>query len=152
MSTTSYSKLLYNVGATLIGAMGTAHLIYTFYDCLAIKPKYFAPVNDKNIEMMKNEQVQLAENHKSNLWKAWLGFNISHSYGAMIFSFYSLYLYNKTELFNNKKHKSILYGINIFVSLSYTITSYLYWYKSPSIGLTAVTSCFAASYLLSYTE
>jgi hypothetical protein len=57
--------------------LGLIHLLYTFYG-----PKLLPRDRDLRTRM---EEVSPVITRETTMWKAWVGFNASHSYGAVLF-------------------------------------------------------------------
>ena len=148
MCTMNYSACLFNAGAGIIGFMGSGHMISTLYHCIAIKPTWYGPLNDATLAILQNERLGI-DWKNTNFWKAYLGFNLSHSLGAMMFSVYSIYLFNKTNLFKQQQRKNVMYGVTIGFAMSFLLISTKYWFYIPTTGAAISTSCFIGAYLLS---
>jgi len=71
-------KVLFVTGALIFGVLGTIHLIYTFFS------NKFDTIDPSVKEAMKNTSPILTK--ETTIWKAWVGFNASHSLGAMLFA------------------------------------------------------------------
>jgi hypothetical protein len=63
--------------AAIIMLLGLIHLLYTFYG-----PKLLPRDRDLKARM---EEVSPVITRETTMWKAWVGFNASHSYGAILF-------------------------------------------------------------------
>jgi hypothetical protein len=61
--------------------LGCAHLLYTFYT------NKFDARDEPVTSSMKNTSPVLTK--ETTMWKAWIGFNASHSLGAMLVAFYA---------------------------------------------------------------
>ena len=70
-------KILWLTGSAIFLILGTWHLWYTFFTTK------FNPRNKPVIEEMKNTSPELTR--RTTIWKAWIGFNGSHSAGAIFF-------------------------------------------------------------------
>lgn len=66
------------IGAAIFGILGTLHLIYTF-----LTPR-FDPRDSSLRSVMENTAPRLTR--ETTMWRAWVGFNASHSLGAMLFA------------------------------------------------------------------
>ena len=71
------SSILVCLSAFVIAALGIAHLVYTFRG-----PK-LAPRDPALTEAMKADSPGISD--ETTMWKAWVGFNASHSMGAILF-------------------------------------------------------------------
>ena len=71
-------QILIVVGAGIFGLLGTLHLIYTFWGTA------FEARDPSVTDAMKSSSIKLTPD--TSVWLAWVGFNASHSLGAMIFA------------------------------------------------------------------
>src|SRR6185436_10458110 len=74
-------QILLAVGGLVVLMMGTLHGVLTLRDVFT--PRAFTPTDDAVRLAMQGTRV--AFNRRLNLWKAWLGFNLSHSLGVVLF-------------------------------------------------------------------
>lgn len=82
------------------------------------------------------------------MWKAWIGFNASHSLGALLFAAVYGYLaaFELTFLLSS----TFLVCLSLAVLGSYLILARLYWFKAPFLGILVSTAMFTIGYLLAY--
>jgi hypothetical protein len=78
------AKYLWETGSVIITILATIHLYYTFFT------NKFSSRNEKMVEEMKTSFPILTQ--KTTMWKAWIGFNASHSSGAMFIGIINFYL------------------------------------------------------------
>lgn len=83
-------QVLIIIGASIFGVLGTIHLIYTFFT------NKFEAYDSAVTEAMKATSPILTR--ETTVWNAWIGFNASHSLGAMLFA--SIYVPLTTSYFN----------------------------------------------------
>ncbi|MES2048788.1 MAG: hypothetical protein V4447_10335 [Pseudomonadota bacterium] len=70
---------------------------------------------------------------QTTMWRAWIGFNASHSAGAMMFGLVYAYLAMfHFDLLGLSSFLSILGGLFIF---SFLVLARLYWFRIPLIGI-----------------
>jgi len=71
------AQILMASSAAILLALGSLHLFYTFHGT-KLTPREPA---------LKAEMVRVAPiiSRHTTMWKAWVGFNASHSFGAMLF-------------------------------------------------------------------
>lgn len=120
--------------------MGTLHLYLTYG---TIK---FQTRDAELTERMK--QVPLIMSKQTTVWKAWIGFNASHSMGAMIYGLIFAYLaaFHYTMLIGSAFLIFILLG----TSVCYVIMARHYWFSSPFRGLSAALTCLVCGVVLAY--
>lgn len=119
------SQILVASSAGIILMLGFVHLILTFRSD-ALSPK------DQKLHLkMKEEELVLTP--ETTIWKAWIGFNASHSLGAILFGivlgylviFYPSFLFGSWLL----QIVGLLY-LGAFLGLAKA-----YWFSSPFRGI-----------------
>lgn len=132
------AKILWAIGSIIITFLGSIHLYYTFFS------NKFSSKNVKMIEEMKSSSPILTK--ETTMWNAWIGFNASHSSGAMFIGIVNLYLV--------LKHFALMQSDPFFFILSiltlgfYTWLGKKYWFTIPYTGILITLVCFMLSYLL----
>lgn len=131
-------KYLWEIGSSVILLLGSAHLYFTFFT------NKFSSKNQRVIDEMANSHPILTKD--TTIWKAWIGFNASHSSGAIFFGGMNLYLaINHFSIFETAH---FFFIFNIVTVGFYLWLAKKYWFKSPFIGILIGFLCFTASYLL----
>ncbi len=125
-------QVLLIVGASIFGVLGTIHLVYTFY---SNKFNAFDPTVTK---AMKRTSPILTK--ETTIWDAWVGFNASHSLGAMLIAAF----YIPLALFNMDVIRETIWFsfLPVIIGLSYLALAKRYWFKIPFIGILISTVCF----------
>jgi hypothetical protein len=132
------AKILILAGASIFGLLGSVHLAYTFFT------GKFLPRDGALVDAMKATSPVLTR--QTSMWDAWIGFNASHSLGAIVFAAVYLLL--------AAKHMDILLQSKEFVLLgfaagiAYLCLAHTYWFRIPFIGIAIATSCFATAAVL----
>jgi hypothetical protein len=125
-------QILLLVGVSIFGVLGCVHLIYTFFT------DKFNAYDASVTEAMKGTSPVLTK--ETTVWKAWVGFNASHSLGAMLVAgFYLPLLIKHFELIQQSLWFSLL---PIVIGLSYLFLAKQYWFKIPFTGVLISTICF----------
>lgn len=131
--------ILFAAGGAIFAALGTLHLILTFRG-----PKLH-PHDDAVRTAMQATTMRITRD--TTLWNAWIGFNASHSLGAMVFGAFVLLL---------AFHGDFLRGAPAFAWLAFVnaaawlTVAQRYWFRIPRNGLALSTLCFfVAAVLLS---
>jgi hypothetical protein len=96
------------------------------------------------------QQSSLALDRTINLWKAWMGFNFSHSLGLVLFGAGFVYV----GLFAPAAFAAspLLQGCAVAVSAIYFVLALLFWFSKPAIGTGLGLACFVLATLLSAIE
>lgn len=93
-------------------------------------PRIFTPSDPALRQAM--EQSSIAIHPQTNLWQAWLGFNLSHSLGLIIFggAGIAIGLLN----FDMYARSILLQSCFLLIATIYLILSIKFWFVSPAIG------------------
>jgi len=117
-------SVLLTASVAIIGLLGLAHLILTLRG-----PKLLP--RDPSLKTAMQEAAPVITSH-TNIWRMWIGFNISHSMGALLFGL----VYGYLALF----HSEVIFGsvflqIVGFVMLAgFVILAKLYWFITPFVA------------------
>jgi hypothetical protein len=76
------SALLYALGGTIFILLGTLHGAYTLADIR--RPRRLVPADAAVTAAMRGTGLRLARGSTVTMWQAWVGFNLSHSLGAIV--------------------------------------------------------------------
>jgi hypothetical protein len=83
---------------------------------------------------------------ETTVWSAWIGFNASHSIGAMLVAGFYIPL---TTFYFSVVQQSVWFSVlPAMVGLSYLILAKQYWFKIPFIGILISTICFTGAAIL----
>jgi len=132
------AKYLWIIASCIYIILASLHLLYTFFT------NKFSVRDPAVEEGMKKTWPVLT--HKTTMWKAWIGFNGSHSGGGIFLGVINLYL----AVF----HFEFLSG-SIFILLFTCITSFFYlflgfkyWFSIPRNGILIASVCFTVATVL----
>ena len=115
-------NLLVTAGVSIIGLLGFAHLLLTF-----IGPRLL-PRDRSLVDAMRNVSPVITT--QTTIWKAWIGFNASHSMGAMLFGLVYGYLASGELLF----HSPFLQVVGFCMLAGFVVLAKLYWFITPLVG------------------
>lgn len=136
------AKYLWELGSLIITVLGTLHLYYTFFS------NKFLSRNEKvNTEMKSSFPILTKE---TTMWKAWIGFNASHSSGAIFIGIINFYL--AVRYFTVLQGDHFFFLFNILTIGFYAWLGKKYWFKIPFRGILITLICFVVSYILTFTE
>jgi len=111
--------------AAIILALGLAHLFYTF------KGHKLHPRDDALKQAM--QEVSPVLTRETTMWRAWIGFNASHSYGAILFGWVYGYLALRHPTFFFESYFMVLTGLVLLAG--YVVLGRLYWFSVPFRGI-----------------
>jgi hypothetical protein len=119
----------------LLGAAGiVVELLGIVHGALALRdtrnPTTFTPTDPQLLQAMKDST--LAIHPTSNLWRAWLGFNLSHSLGVSGFGAALLWL--STEQAKLFADSIGLRVACVAIAASYVALSKVFWFRNPLVG------------------
>lgn len=128
------ASLLIAASAAVIFALGLVHLLYTFRGT-KLHPRDAAL------------QAQMAAAHpvltrQTTMWKAWIGFNASHSCGALLFGavYGYLALAHGAFLFSSP----FLLALGALLLAGYIALGKMYWFSVPYRGILLASILYAA--------
>lgn len=124
-------------GAAVVGVLGTAHLLYTFFT------DKFDPSDTTTRTAMQASHPLLTR--RTTLWRAWIGFNASHSLGAILFA--AIYLILAISHIEFLRVSPALAWLAVLGSGCYLLLAARYWFRTPLIGFAISTACFVCAAL-----
>ncbi|MFM4702542.1 LIC_13387 family protein [Aeromonas bivalvium] len=135
------TKYLYIAGCIPFLVLGILHTAYTITDIFT--PKKLIPYQSDVMGLMKSSSLAITK--ETNMWRAWVGFNISHGIGMLFFSVTYLYL---STFYTSLLESSVFFmSAAPIISSLYLALSKKYWFRIPTIGSTIGLLCFVAGAL-----
>jgi hypothetical protein len=130
------SRILIGACAAIFLYLGSVHLEYTFFT------HKFSPREEQLETAMK--QVAPRISSETTMWKAWVGFHISHSMGALLFGLvYGYLVVCRWEVLQ----RSYFLGVTgLLMLLGYVVVARIFWFKAPLIGASAATLLYVAGF------
>jgi hypothetical protein len=127
------------LSASMMFALGVAHLVYTFWG-----PKLTPRDPALQISM---SQISPVISKQTTMWRAWVGFNVSHSMGAILFGlvFGFLALAHGQLLFRSP----FLLVVGLAMLGAYAVLGKIYWFSAPFTGICISLACYVAGIALS---
>jgi hypothetical protein len=134
-----WTKSLMAASAGILLVLGLIHLVYTFWG------PQLTPRDAALQAMMSNVSPVLSR--ETSMWKAWIGFNASHSMGLILFGLVYGYLPLAHEeiLFNSP----YLLLVGLAMVSGFVVLAKLYWFSIPFRGTYAALACYLASVAVS---
>ena len=92
--------------------------------------------------MARMHEVSPVLTRQTTMWKTWIGFNASHSYGALLFGavYGYLALFHSTFLFQSR----FLLGLGLVFLAGWLVLGKLYWFSVPFRGIALATALYVA--------
>jgi len=136
--------LLIVIGAVPFLLFGAGHGALTLRDLK--RPRAFTPTDPALREAM--QQSSLRFHRDWNLWRAWLGFNLTHSLGLIVFGAAFLHVgIFEPHLFASSL---LIQAVAVAVSAAYLVVSLQFFFSRPVIGSAIGLACFLAAAGLAY--
>jgi hypothetical protein len=122
--------------------LGGLHAVYTLIDIR--HPRRIVPDDPAVITAMQGSKIRLTRG-ESTMWQGWVGFNLSHSLGALMFGAacfvvavsLRVLVFSPWALF-------ALAG----VSSLYLLMAVQYWFRIPIVGTALATACLTGAWLI----
>ena len=129
------ASMLLAASAAVMLFLGCAHLLLTF------RGNAFDP-RDAALKA-RLQAVSPVITRQTSMWKAWVGFNASHSLGAMLFGLVYGYLAlaEPVVLFGS----AFLSGVGLAMLGGYVFLSRRYWFRVPFRGTALATALYVAA-------
>ena len=122
------------LSAGIIFVLGTIHLMYTFRG---------SRLTPREPELRKSmERVSPVISEQTTMWKAWVGFNASHSMGAMLFGL----VYGYLSVFETRLlfESAFLTTVGLVMLVGLFMLGRRYWFSIPFAGITLSLLCYLA--------
>ncbi len=132
------------LAATIFLSLGTLHGLLTLKDLK--NPKAFTPCDPELRNAM--QQSGIALHPAINLWDAWMGFNLTHSLGIVLFA--GAYLYVGMFAAPAFAQSVSLQACAIGVSAIYLVISLRFFFSKPAIGSALGLALFVIATVLAY--
>jgi hypothetical protein len=115
--------------AAIALVLGLLHLFYT-YNGTKLHPR------DEALKA-RMQEVAPGITRETTMWRTWIGFNASHSFGAIFFGLVYAYLplAQPRMLFESP----FLLAVGLALLAGYVVLGRLYWFSTPFRGVVAAT-------------
>ena len=134
------SASLVAASAAVILLLGLIHLLYTFHGN-KLHPR------DAALEARLRD-VSPVITRETTMWKAWIGFNASHSYGAILFGLLYGYLALVQSAFLFASPFLLVLGL-VFL-MGYVFLGKVYWFSVPFRGILLSTTLYVIALLVAW--
>ena len=142
MSTLELSRYLFLIGALPFIVLGLAHAVAT--PQTPADAKGLSPRDPGVRDAMAHDSVLLTR--RTTLWLAWVGFNLSHSLGALLFGAVVVLIGRSSASF--EAQATVFLPLAVLVSATYLVLGVRYWFRTPIIGISLASVCFVVSWVL----
>jgi hypothetical protein len=133
--------ILLILGGAVFGVLGGLHAIYTLLDLR--DPRRLVPADPSVAHAMGNSALRLSGG-RTDMWRAWIGFNFSHSLGLLLLASVAIWAGAGTRMVP----VGIIAALTL-IGCVYLTLALRYWFRVPAIGVAIGAGCFAAAWVLS---
>ena len=133
---------LLSIGGAIYGLLGALHAVYTLLDIR--DPRRIVPDDPLVITAMQTSKIRLTRG-ESTVWQGWIGFNLSHSLGALMLSAACFIVAACLRRFAFSPWVLLVLAA---VSALYLLLAAQYWFRIPILGTAVATACLAGAWLL----
>ncbi len=124
---------------------GALHALLALSD--TARPRYFTPRDASLRPALDATPIRFGGRAAPSMWRAWLGFNISHGLG--VFTFGLLCLLIATHDFTLVERIDAIRPLTIAFSAAYLALSVRFWFWGPALLTGTATACFTIATALS---
>jgi hypothetical protein len=134
--------LFLDVGGGIFVLLGSLHALYTFLDIH--RPRRLVPQDPAVALAMAKSPVRLSRGG-TTMWRAWVGFNFSHSAGAVLFGVLCICAGAALGTIVIPAWSLL---VLVMVSLIYLALSLLYWFRIPTAGIAVASLCLLVAWVM----
>src|SRR5271154_7295052 len=133
------ARILMVLSASIILTLGVVHLVYTFWGT-KLNPR------DPALQISMS-QISPVITKETTMWRSWVGFNASHSMGAILFGlvFGFLALAHGQLLFQSQ----FLLVVGLAMLGGFVVLCKIYFFSAPLTGICIALTCYVAGVVLS---
>jgi hypothetical protein len=135
------AKVFLDLGGGIFMLLGLLHALYTYLDIH--QPRRLVPQDPAVAIAMAESQLRLARGG-TTMWRAWVGFNFSHSLGLVVFGLVCIYA--GTMLGKMVMPPAALL-VFVAIALIYVGLSLLYWFHIPTLCVALATVCLFVAWI-----
>ncbi|MES2297487.1 MAG: hypothetical protein V4582_10615 [Pseudomonadota bacterium] len=132
----AHGGALIGASAAIILLLGLLHLFYTFFG------NKLHPRQAALLIAMRQDAPRISA--QTTMWRAWVGFNASHSLGAILFGLVYGYLALRPDLL---WRAPFLLWLGLAVLLAYLALARAYWFRIPLRAILLATMLYGAGLL-----
>lgn len=135
------AKILMVLSASIVLSLGVAHLVYTFWGP-NLTPR------DPALQISMS-QISPVITNETTMWRAWVGFNASHSMGLILFGLVFGYLALAHGQLLVQSPFLLLVGFAMLGG--FVVLCRVYFFSAPLRGISISLACYVASIIAALT-
>ena len=138
------ARFLLDFGGGVFVLLGFLHALYTYLDIN--RPRRLVPQDPAVAQAMAKSNLRLS-GAGTTMWRAWVGFNFSHSIGVVLFGTICM---GVGSVLGTMVLPAWVLFVLVVISLLYLVVGMLYWFRIPVAGIVIAVVCLSIAWL-SYT-
>jgi hypothetical protein len=123
------ARLLLDFGGGVFVLLGLLHALYTFLDI--DRPRRLVPQDPAVARAMAESNLRLSGTG-TTMWRAWVGFNFSHSLGVVLFGTVCI---GAGLVLGTIALPAWILFVFVVIALLYFVMGLLYWFHIPVAGI-----------------
>jgi hypothetical protein len=136
------ARFLLDIGGGIFVLLGSLHALYTFLDIR--RPRRLVPQDPAVVLAMKGSPLRLSRGG-TTMWRAWVGFNFSHSVGVVLFGVVCV---GAGTLLGAVVIPAWALAALVATSFIYLGLSVVYWFRIPTLGVAVASLCLLVAWLV----
>jgi hypothetical protein len=138
------SRYLFLLGAVPFLVLGTMHALYT--PRRTDERKGLSPGDPALAEVMARTRLVLTR--RTDMWRTWVGFNLSHSLGAVLFGTVVVLAGRNAASFGS--NAAVFLPFAVIVSAAYLGLGLVYWFRTPITGIAIALVLFSSAWIVRF--
>lgn len=144
-STVNAAQAWFIAGTIPLILAGGGHALLTLVD--TVHATYFTPRDASVRPAVESTPIRFGGRAAPSMWRAWLGFNISHGLG--VFTFGLLLMLIAIQNFELVEQIDAIQPLSIVIPAIYLVVALRFWFYGPVIITATSTACFIVAVVLS---
>lgn len=122
--------------------LGLLHALYTYLDIG--RPRRLVPDDPAVARAMAESKLRLSGT-RTTMWRAWVGFNFSHSLGAVLFGAVCI---GAGFVLGTAVLPAWILFVFVVIAVIYFVVGLLYWFRIPVAGIALAGVCLLVAWLI----
>jgi hypothetical protein len=136
------ARILIELGGGIFVLLGSLHALYTLLDIR--RPRRLVPRDPAVSQAMATSPLRLSRGG-TTMWRAWVGFNFSHSMGVVLFGVLCM---GAGAALGAVVVPAWVLLVLVVISFMYLVVSVLYWFRVPTAGIAVASVCLLVAWLM----
>jgi ammonia channel protein AmtB len=134
------TRFLLDFGGGVFILLGFLHALYTYLDIN--RPRRLVPQDPAVAQAMATSNLRLSGTG-TTMWRAWVGFNFSHSIGVVLFGTVCI---GAGSVLGTMPLPAWMLFVLVVIGLLYLVVGILYWFRIPVAGIVIAVLCLSIAW------